>query len=221
MTFRISAVASGLVLCWLAAAAVADQVEATLRLDPLDVALVATLPGIAGALPVLDPRLPTVGPLAPPDIADVIGIVLPNPIASYSPGSLWPTLADVIDGVTLANCAPYNPPDPDTGWGWGWGAQSGTIAETSKAWRAKMAAHQAQNAQNHAQRITAFSAAIQAQFDIAMDPDRSPFDTLLAGALVKDGGLLTTEFPWSPGVPDHVESVFLEIRASQPGFFGE
>ena len=219
MIFKISAAATVVWLCVFTAAAGAEPVETNLRLAPLDVVLLAAPSGFKAAVSGADPRLLTVGPLSPPDLADVLGVVLPEPIAPWSPGSPPPTMADVISVVNIANWNPYNPLDPDGDWGWG--AQTGVIAEASMAWRAQMAAYQAQSAQSNAQQINAFSGAIQAQFDIAMDPNRSPFDGLVASDLAQDGGLLTTEFHWGRSDPSHVERVFVKIRESHPGFFGE
>lgn len=221
MTSRLpmEPIAASLWVCIFAGAAAAAPLEYSTLLSPIGTVLLTPPLGFAGIMPgATDPRSLTAGPLALPDIAAVLGVVLPEPIVPWSPGRPPPTLADVISVVSLVNWIPYDPLNPDNGWGDG---QGSGIAEASAVWRAQMAAYLAQTAQSNAQQMTAFSAAVQEQFDIAMDPNRSPFDDLAISELVQDGGFITTEFQWGRGDMRHVESVFAKFRTSQSGFFGQ
>jgi hypothetical protein len=219
MSFKISAFVSGLWLCGFVGAATADPSASRDLLSPLDTVLLAAPAGHVGTTLVgADPRMLTVGPLSPPDIADVLGVVLPEPIAPWAPGSLPPTMAEVIGMVNLANWSPFDP--LSSNW-FSSGSQNNAIAEASAAWRAQNAAYQAQTKQDNMQQMTAFSEAVKAKFGIALDPDRSAFDGLVISEFNRDGGLLTTEFQWVRGDMGHVESVFAKVRTLQSGFFGE
>ena len=219
MTIKISAVVLGFSLCGFVGLATADPSASLDLLSPLDTVLLATPAGIFGDLLVgKDPRVLTVGPLSPPYMADVLGVVLPEPIAPWAPGSPPPTMADVIDVVDLANWSPFDPLNSD--WFFS-GSHNNAIAETSAAWRAQNAAYQAQTKRNNVQQMTVFSEAVQAKFGIALDPDRSAFDELAISEFNRDDGLLTTEFQWGRGDMGHVENVFAKIRTLPSGFFGE
>lgn len=218
MTFRIASAVASLSLCGLVGAASATPPEPLAELSPLEAVLLATPPDFVAAVPgVTDGPFLGVGPLAPPDLAAVLGVVLPEPIDPWIPAGPPPTLADVISVVSLANWTPYDPQNPDNGWG----GEDNVISETSAAWQAQMAAYHAQTAESNAEQMNAFSEAIQAQFDVAMDPGSLPFDNLLVSELIEDGGFIMSEFHWGRGDTRHVADVFAKYRKSQSGFFGE
>lgn len=216
MAFRtlISTVAASFLLCGGACAAAAGQL-----LGPLDPVRLVTNAGYAESIPTsANPQLQNLGSIALPDLAAVLGAVLHNPIEPWSTAGPPPTMADVIGVVDLTSWRPYDPLNPDASWGGGVG---GGLADASAAWRARMAAYQAQSAEKNAQKMNAFSEEIRAKFDVSMDPTRSPFDGLVASELGQDGGVIATEFHWGSGDMGHVESVFAKFPSSQSGFFGE
>lgn len=201
------------------AAAAAEPLALNAQINPIEIALSTPPSGVLELVTATSgPQSLTVGPLPLPDLTDVLGVVLPEPVVPWSSGHPPPTLADVISVVSLANWIPYDPLTPGGGWDDG---QGSAIAEASAVWRAQMAAYLAQTAQSNVQQMDAFSEAVQDQFDIAMDPDLSPFDDLAISELVQDGGSIITEFEWGPGDMQHVEGVFAKFRKSQSGFFGE
>jgi hypothetical protein len=226
MTSRhhMATLASSLWVCMSAGAAAAGSLDLSDQPSPIEPMLLTALVDFDGTEPAaFGQRSLTLGPLPLPGMADVLGMVLPKPVAPWSPGPPPPTLADVISVVSLASwhpCDPHpcDPLNPLDGWGGGHGS---VIAEASAVWRAQTAAYLVQTAQSNAHKINAFSAAVQTQFDIAMDPDRSPFDDLAISELMQDGGSIVTEFKWGRGDMGHVESVFAKFRTSQSGFFGE
>jgi hypothetical protein len=219
MILKISAVVSGLSLYAFVGVAAADPSASRDWLSPLDTVLLAAPAGLVGNLSVGgDPRVLTVGPLSPPDIADVLGFVLTKPIEPWAPGSLPPTIADVISIVNISNWTPLDPLNSD--W-FSSGSKNNAIAVASAAWRAQNAAYQAQTKQDNVQQMTAFSEAVQAKFDIALDPDRLAFDELAVSEFNRDGGLLTTEFQWGDGDMVYVQRGFENVRTLQSGFFGE
>jgi hypothetical protein len=222
---HMATLACSLWVCLSAGAVAADSLGLSDQLSPIEPVLLTALVDSVGTEPAaFSQRSLTVGPLTlpQPGFADVLGMVLPKPVAPWNPGPPPPTLADVISVVNLANwhpCDPHpcDPLNPLDGWG---GGHDSVIAEASAVWRAHMAAYLAQTAQSNAQQMNAFSAAVKTQFDIAMDPDRSPFDDLAISELMQDGGSIMSEFEWGRGDMRHVESVFAKFRKSESGFFG-
>ncbi len=197
----------------------AEQPALSAQVGPIQPVLLTSTSSLVGIVTgTSGPQSLIVGPLPLPDLTDVLAVVLPEPVAPWSPGPPPPTLADVLSVVSLASWVPYDPLNPGGGWVDG---QSGAIAEASVVWRAQMVAYLTQTAQSNAQQMNAFSEAVQDQFDIAMDPDRSPFDDLVISELVQDGGFITTEFQWGRGDIQQVGNVFAKFRKSQSGFFGE
>jgi len=209
-TFKISAVVSGLSLCCFVGAASAD---------PMDTVLLATPAELVGNMPVgANPRMLNVGPLSPPDMASVLGVVLSPPTAPWSSDGQTPTAPDVFSVAGFSNWTPFDPSNPDRFLS---GNHNDAIAEASAAVGARMAAAQAQMKQNNAQQMTAFSEAAQSDVDIALDPDLSAFDYLAINESTLDGGLLMTEFQWHLDEMGHAENIFVRVETLKSGFFGE
>jgi hypothetical protein len=207
MTFKISAVVSGLSLCGFVGVASAD---------PTDTVLLATPAELAGSMPVgANPRMLNVGPLSLPDMAGVLGVVLSPPTAPWSSDGQMP---DVFSVAGFSNWAPFDPSNPDRFLS---GGRNTAIADASAAVGARMAAAQARMKQSNAQQMTAFSEAVQSEVDIALDPDRSAFDYLAINEFTLDGGLLMTEFQWHLDDMGHAESIFVKVETLKSGFFSE
>jgi hypothetical protein len=209
-TFKISAVVSGLSLCGFVGVASAD---------PIGTVLLATPAELVGNMPVgANPRMLNVGPLSPPDMAGVLGVVLSPPTATWSSDGQLPTMTDVISVAGFSNWTPFDSSNPDRFLS---GSRNTAIAGASAAVGARMAAAQAQMKQSNTQQMTAFSEAVQLEVDIALDPDRSAFDYLAINESVLDGGLLMTEFQWNIDDMGHAESIFVTVETLKAGFFGE
>jgi hypothetical protein len=210
MTFKISAVVSGLSLCGFVGVASAD---------PIDTVLLATPAELVGNMPVgANPRMLNVGPLSPPDMAGVLGVVLSPPTAPWSSDGQLPTMTDVFSVAGFSNWTPFDPSNPDRFLS---GSRNTAIAEASAAVGARMAVAQARMKQSNAQQMAAFSEAVQSELDIALDPDRSAFDYLAINEFTLDGGLLVTEFQWHLDDMGHAESIFVKVETLKAGFFGE
>jgi hypothetical protein len=210
MTFKISAVVSGLSLCGFVGVASAD---------PIDTVLLATPAELVGNMPVgANPRMLNVGPLSPPDMAGVLGVVLSPPTAPWSSDGQLPTMTDVFSVAGFSNWTPFDPSNPDRFLS---GSRNIAIAEASAAVGARMAAAQAQMKQSNTQQMMAFSEAVQLEVDIALNPDRSTFDYLTINESVMDGGILMTEFQWNLDDMGHAESIFVTVETLKAGFFGE
>jgi hypothetical protein len=209
-TFKISAVVSGLSLCGFVGVASAD---------PISTVLLATPAELVGNMPVgANPRMLNVGPLSPPDMAGVLGVVLSPPTATWSSDGQLPTMTDVISVAGFSNWTPFDSSNPDRFLS---GSRNTAIAGASAAVGARMAAAQAQMKQSNTQQMTAFSEAVQLEVNIALDPDRSAFDYLTINESVLDGGLLMTEFQWNIDDMGHAESIFVTVETLKAGFFGE
>jgi hypothetical protein len=209
-TFKISAVVSGLSLCGFVGVASAD---------PISTVLLATPAELVGNMPVgANPRMLNVGPLSPPDMAGVLGVVLSPPTATWSSDGQLPTMTDVISVAGFSNWTPFDSSNPDRFLS---GSRNTAIAGASAAVGARMAAAQAQMKQSNTQQMTAFSEAVQLEVNIALDPDRSAFDYLAINESVLDGGLLMTEFQWNLDDMGHAESIFVTVETLKAGFFGE
>jgi hypothetical protein len=209
-TFKISAVVSGLSLCGFVGVASAD---------PISTVLLATPAELVGNMPVgANPRMLNVGPLSPPDMAGVLGVVLSPPTATWSSDGQLPTMTDVISVAGFSNWTPFDSSNPDRFLS---GSRNTAIAGASAAVGARMAAAQAQMKQSNTQQMTAFSEAVQLEVNIALDPDRSAFDYLAINESVLDGGLLMTEFQWNIDDMGHAESIFVTVETLKAGFFGE
>lgn len=213
MRSRLAAFVASLSVFGMSGVAVANPAEIPVRPSPLEAVLSVAPGGFLEAMPeVTDPHS-----IGSADFEAVLGVVLSKPFDPWSGDALPPTLADVIGVVDFADWNPYNPPSP----GGGFGGQAALIAETSAAWKAQMDAYYAQTAQSNAQQMTSFSEAIQAKFDLALDPNGSPFDDLVANELLEDGGLLFSEFDWGRGDLRNVANIYAKFPRSQSGFFGE
>jgi hypothetical protein len=209
-TFKISAVVSGLSLCGFVGVASAD---------PISTVLLATPAELVGNMPVgANPRMLNVGPLSPPDMAGVLGVVLSPPTATWSSDGQLPTMTDVLSVAGFSNWTPFDSSNPDRFLS---GSRNTAIAGASAAVGARMAAAQAQMKQSNTQQMTAFSEAVQLEVNIALDPDRSAFDYLAINESVLDGGLLMTEFQWNIDDMGHAESIFVTVETLKAGFFGE
>jgi hypothetical protein len=217
MKFKFTAVIHAFI--WSVLPVAADPYFNLDQLSPLEKVLLVTPAGHFVSVSIgADSMLRSVGPLSPPDTADVLGIVLPAPIAPWRPSSPPPTMVDVIGMVKLANWNPFDPLTPD------WllsGSLNASTAEVFAAYRAQNLANQAQTKQNNIQKLIAFSEAVRANLEIALDPERSVFGELAISEFNRDGGLLKSEFQWGRGDIAYVDSGFAKVQTLQSGFFGE
>ena len=206
-TFKISAVVSGLSLCCFVEAASAGPIDIVLLVTPAE--LVGNIP-VGANLSVLD-----IGPLSPPDMTSVLGVVLSPTTAPWSSDGQVP---DVYIVAGLSNWTPFDLSNPNRFMS---GNRNDAIVEASAAVGARMVAAQVRMKERNAQQTTAFSEAAQSKVDIALDPDLSVFEYLAINESTLDESILTTEFQWHLDEMGHAENIFVRVETLKSGFFGE